>query len=77
LDAARYGDRDLSARISAVLVEGEPAARWRVDWATGSNVDAPFRRAFTGHDREVSAVATGVVDGRTVAVTASRDKSAR
>ncbi|MFE7046632.1 hypothetical protein ACFU9X_46980, partial [Streptomyces atratus] len=77
LDAARYGDRDLSARISAVPVEGEPAARWGVDWATGSDVDARFRCAFTGHDGEVLAVATGVVDGRPIAVTGSDDETVR
>ncbi|MGY3680393.1 hypothetical protein [Streptomyces sp. TE33382] len=77
LDAARYGDRDLSAWISAVPVEGEPAARWGVDWASGSDVDDRFRCAFTGHTGWVPAVATGVMDGRTIVVTGSRDKSVR
>ncbi|MFE2935890.1 hypothetical protein [Streptomyces sp. NPDC059278] len=77
LDAAQYGDRDLSARISAVLVEGEPVARWGVDWATGSGVDARFRCAFTGHTSWVWAVATGVVDGRPIAVTGSNDRTVR
>ncbi|MGW2183271.1 hypothetical protein ACWCXX_35560 [Streptomyces sp. NPDC001732] len=31
LDAARYGDAALAARITAVPVEGEPATRWAVD----------------------------------------------
>ncbi|MEV5205694.1 hypothetical protein [Streptomyces sp. NPDC053720] len=77
LDAARYGDRDLSARVSAVPVEGEPAVRWGVDWATGSDVDARFRCALTGHTGRVWAVATGVVDGCPVAVTGSDDGTVR
>jgi len=35
LDAARYGDLDLAARIDAVPVPDEPAARRRVEWASG------------------------------------------
>ncbi|MFE2935889.1 hypothetical protein [Streptomyces sp. NPDC059278] len=43
------------------------------DLTTGKQVGKPL----TGHDDEVWAVATGVVDGRPIAVTGSRDKSVR
>jgi hypothetical protein len=77
LDAARYGDRDLAALIDAVPVEGRADTRWAVEWATGSTVDHRFRRAVTGHTDRVGAVATAVVDGRTVAVTCSEDRTVR
>jgi WD40 repeat protein len=77
LDAARYGDLELSARITAVSVKGEPAAQWGVQWATGSVVDHRFRRPLTGHTRFVRAVATAMVDGRPVAVTSSKDATVR
>ncbi|MGW1103415.1 WD40 repeat domain-containing protein [Streptomyces sp. NPDC002540] len=73
LDAARYGDRNLSAQISAVPVPDEPAGGWRVDWAVGHQVDARFRHPFTGHTGAVLAAATAVVDGRSLAVTSSSD----
>ncbi|MFD9607190.1 WD40 repeat domain-containing protein [Streptomyces sp. NPDC059970] len=77
LDAARYGDRGLAARITAVLVEGEPAAPWRVEWATGSMVDRSLWQTLAGHTDGVIGVATGVVDGCPVAVTSSRDGTVR
>ncbi|MCW2623895.1 MAG: repeat protein [Mycobacterium sp.] len=40
-------------------------------------VDHRFRQALTGHTDRVGAVATGVVDGRPVAVTGSWDETAR
>ncbi|WP_263637124.1 WD40 repeat domain-containing protein [Streptomyces sp. CoH27] len=77
LDAARYGDRGLAARITAVPVAGEPAARWGVDWATGGMVTPQLIHTLTGHTRGVWAVATAVVDGRPVAVTGSDDRTVR
>ncbi|MEU2674457.1 hypothetical protein ABZ622_37500 [Streptomyces sp. NPDC007164] len=75
LDAARYGDRGLAARITAVLVEGEPAAPWGVEWATGSMVDRSLWQTLAGHTSSVVGVAMGVVDGCPVAVIGSRDGS--
>ncbi|MFB9177657.1 WD40 repeat domain-containing protein [Dactylosporangium sucinum] len=46
LDAARYGDRDLSARILATEVAGVLTARWRIDWSTGSQVDHRLRHVL-------------------------------
>ncbi|MGW0964055.1 WD40 repeat domain-containing protein [Streptomyces gelaticus] len=77
LDAARYGDRGLAARITAVLVEGEPAAPWGVEWATGSMVDRSFWQPLAGHTSTVSGVATGVEEGRPVAVSSSKDGTVR
>ncbi|MGW2255775.1 hypothetical protein ACWCXH_37355 [Kitasatospora sp. NPDC001660] len=77
LDAARYGDCGLAARITAVPVEGEPAARWGVDWATGGMVNPQLRHTLTGHIRGVWAVATAMVDGRPVAVTGDWDGTVR
>ncbi|MEU1184243.1 WD40 repeat domain-containing protein [Streptomyces sp. NPDC005820] len=42
VDAARHGDRDLADRLAAVAIPGVPAARWRVEWATGSQVHPGF-----------------------------------
>ncbi|MET9657557.1 WD40 repeat domain-containing protein [Streptomyces sp. NPDC006510] len=77
LDAARYGDRGLAARITAVPVEGEPAAPWGAEWATGSMVDRSLWQTLAGHTSSVVGVATGVVDGRPVAVTSSGDGTVR
>jgi hypothetical protein len=70
LDAARYGDRGLAARLAAVEVKGEADAAWNVVWATGSQVEPRLRNALTVHDEVIEAAATGAVEGRPVAVTA-------
>ncbi|MFE3907647.1 WD40 repeat domain-containing protein [Streptomyces sp. NPDC059153] len=79
VDAARYGDRDLAARIAGVSLDGEPAARWRLDWATGSLTDHRFRYVLADHDLGHAArlLATSVVEGRPVAVTAGDDGTVR
>ncbi|SCF90110.1 WD40 repeat domain-containing protein, partial [Streptomyces sp. Ncost-T10-10d] len=77
LDAARYGDVALSARIAAVPAAGKPTAPWGVEWATGGLVSSQFRHALTGHIDFVQAVATTSMDGRPVAVTGSWDSTVR
>ncbi|MGW9597806.1 hypothetical protein ACWHLZ_47120 [Streptomyces chartreusis] len=77
LDAARYGGRELSARITGVPVADEPAALWGVEWATGSQVDARFRYVLTGHSDSVEAIATVMVDGRPHVVSTSSDGTMR
>uniref|UniRef100_UPI003F490C15 WD40 repeat domain-containing protein n=1 Tax=Streptomyces chartreusis TaxID=1969 RepID=UPI003F490C15 len=77
LDAARYGGRALSARITRVSVADEPAALWGVEWATGSQVDARFRCVLTGHNDNVEAIATVKVDGRPHVVSTSGDGTMR
>ncbi|MFC9626949.1 hypothetical protein ACFTXM_45675 [Streptomyces sp. NPDC056930] len=69
LDTARYGERELSARIAAVVVEGEPAGRWSVEWSSGSRLDPRCRPTPNGCLGQTTAIATLVVDGRTLAVT--------
>ncbi|MFE0645966.1 WD40 repeat domain-containing protein [Streptomyces sp. NPDC058877] len=75
LDAARYGDRELSERITATPVVGERASRWKVEWATGSMLDIRSHRTLTGHDDQVRAVAILEIDGRPHAVTGSEDST--
>ncbi|MFJ1701263.1 hypothetical protein ACIOHC_40700 [Streptomyces sp. NPDC088252] len=77
LEAARYGERELAARIVAAPVEGEPAARWGVDWATGGMLSHQLRHTLTGHTDVVYAVPTAVVEGRPVTVTGSWDRMVR
>ena len=68
LDAARYGDRELSARINGVPVPGDAAASWGVEWATGSRLDPGVRHAPTCVTDHVTVAGTAVVDGCPVAV---------
>ncbi|MBA4867137.1 WD40 repeat domain-containing protein [Streptomyces sp. PSKA54] len=77
LDAARHGQRKLAARITAVEVENEPAARWHVAWVAGSRLEPLVRHALTGHTHTVCAVAGVMLDGRPHAVTGSDDCTAR
>ncbi|MEU4359245.1 WD40 repeat domain-containing protein [Streptomyces virginiae] len=76
LDAARFGHRDLAARLMDVDVDGEPGSCWDVQWATGSWVDQRFVCLLEGwvHPRPM---ATAVVDGRTVAIGEKNDRTAR
>lgn len=69
LDAARYGERELSARIAAVVGEGEPAGRWSVEWSSGSPLDPRCGPTPNGYLGQTTVIATSVVDGRTLAVT--------
>ncbi|NEA99004.1 hypothetical protein [Streptomyces sp. SID13726] len=65
VDAARYGDRDLSERLSSVGIPGAPAAHWRVEWATGSQVHPGFL-GFLDSGPPAPMVA---VDGRPATIT--------
>ncbi|MGW7438468.1 WD40 repeat domain-containing protein [Streptomyces sp. NPDC054849] len=75
LDAARLGDRELAASFAVAELPGEAPAAWTVDWASGP--DHRLMRILVGHSGPVTAVATAVVDGRTVAVSGSRDTTVR
>ncbi|WP_194925570.1 WD40 repeat domain-containing protein [Catenulispora pinisilvae] len=66
LDAARFGQPELSARIADVPLDDEPAP-WTVTWATGSALDDRLRFAFETPG-PVDGLATGLVDGRLVLV---------
>ena len=71
LDAARFGARELSARILATPVPDAPAAEWRIDWATGSLVEPRLRGTINAFESSSSAVSPVLVDGRPHAVSGS------
>ena len=75
IDAARYGDRDLSRRFAAVPNDHLPVLRPR--WATGSQPLPALWAILAGHTSTVTAVACTVLDGRAVAVTGSEDATVR
>ncbi|GGK29366.1 hypothetical protein GCM10011583_71630 [Streptomyces camponoticapitis] len=59
--------------VSREVTSSQEPASWRADWTCGSASDPRFLRSFRGHDTPVVTVATAVVDGRPVVVSASRD----
>lgn len=59
--------------VSREVTSSHEPASWRADWTCGSASDPRLLRSFYGHDTPVVAVATAVVDGRPVVVSASRD----
>ncbi|MEV7442945.1 WD40 repeat domain-containing protein, partial [Streptomyces sp. NPDC091204] len=71
LDAARAGARTLHHELSRRILPGH----WTPQWATGSTFNLALRDTLTGHTDAVRAVACTVLDGRTVAVTASQDRT--
>ncbi|MFI1518761.1 WD40 repeat domain-containing protein [Kitasatospora cineracea] len=77
LDAARHGDRELSARIAAVPVEDAGTEPWQVLWSTGARSGPHFRMNPSGHTGGVGAVVTTFSDGRRVVVTGSKDRTVR
>ncbi|MBN6056805.1 WD40 repeat domain-containing protein, partial [Nonomuraea sp. RK-328] len=77
LDAARFGDRELSARILATPVPGEPAAEWRVDWATSALAEPRLRMTIATGPNSVRAVAPIVVGGRPHVVSGDDGGTAR
>ncbi|MEU9078274.1 hypothetical protein [Kitasatospora sp. NPDC048538] len=77
LDAARYGDRELSARIAAVSVEDVDTEPWQVLWSTGARSDPHVQMNPSGHTGGVDAVVTTFSDGRHVVVTGSKDQTVR
>jgi WD40 repeat protein len=70
--AARCGRATQLA--DAISADGLPLA-WATDWASWRL--QPPHRTFTGHAGEVNAVAVGLLDGRTVVVSGSGDRTVR
>jgi hypothetical protein len=67
LDAARFGDLDLSARFAEAEVPGEPDSHWEVRWATGEQVG--LMSVLTRYDAGyVAALAATELHGRKVLV---------
>ncbi|MET7339177.1 WD40 repeat domain-containing protein [Nonomuraea sp. NPDC005650] len=64
VDAARFGDRALSARIVATPVPDEPDAEWTVEWATGALAEPRLRMTIDTGPHPVAAVAPVVIGGR-------------
>lgn len=62
-----------SDHVSREATSSHEPASWRADWTCGSASDPRLLRTFSGHEGPVVAVATVVVDGRPVVVSASRD----
>lgn len=77
LDAARLGQEDLAAQFAAVAVPGAEPLGWEPAWVRGSQADSRLVWTLTGHQGQVTTVATAVVAGRVVAVTGSRDGTVR
>lgn len=77
LGAARLGDRELSGRISAVSIPGEPPAQWGVDWSTGTEAGSSSAHVLYGHGGFVGGVATAVVGGRRCIVSGGGDRTVR
>ncbi|MDH6580743.1 WD40 repeat domain-containing protein [Kitasatospora sp. MAP5-34] len=77
LDAARLEQVDLAAQFAAVAVPGADPLGWEPAWVSGSQADSRLVRTLTGHQGQVTAVATAVVAGRALAVTGGRDGTVR
>ncbi|QDY75326.1 WD40 repeat domain-containing protein [Streptomyces qinzhouensis] len=82
LDAARYGDRELAARITAVPVPDAAAPAWGVQWATGTGLDSRYRHTMTGRHTTRSgdrlhAVASAVMMVPAVVVSCGSDRAVR
>ena len=70
IDAARFQATEFSRQLARW-------ADWQPAWATGAQVSAALIATLTGHTSSVTGVATATVGGRPVAITASRDGTAR
>jgi WD40 repeat protein len=77
LDAARWGDHEMAARLQTTPVTGHPLPIARIEWATGSSLSPAQIGMVTGHIGAVCAVAVGELDRRPIAVTGSSDCTAR
>lgn len=62
-----------SDHVPREVTSSYEAASWRAEWMCGSASDPRLLRSLNGHDAPVVAVATAVVDERSVVVSASRD----
>ncbi|MDH6129625.1 WD40 repeat domain-containing protein [Kitasatospora sp. GP82] len=77
LDAARLEKEGLAAQFAAVAVPGAEPLGWEPAWVRGSQADSRLLWTLTGHQGQVTAVATAVVTGRALAVTGGRDGTVR
>ncbi|MGN2639067.1 caspase family protein [Nocardia takedensis] len=70
LDAARFHAEDQLRELNRTLI-------WQPRWATGNLTHRAHRGTLAGHALAVNAVAVHRVDGHHVAVTTSKDETAR
>ncbi len=70
LDAVRFHAVELAAELAR-------NCDWQPLWATGTQVSSANTAVLSGHTETVNAVATAVVGGRPVAVTACDDHTVR
>ncbi|MEY9907250.1 WD40 repeat protein [Catenulispora sp. MAP12-49] len=72
VDAARYGNRELSRSFAEVAVARDTDDSWAVQWATGRALDSRLRCAVPV-PAKVTVVAAVVVEGRGFAVAGCED----
>ena len=72
VDAARYGNRELSRRFAEVAVPRDTDDSWAVQWATGRRLDSRLRFALPV-PANVTVVAAVAVDGRGLAAAGCED----
>jgi WD40 repeat protein len=72
VDAARYGNRELSRSFAEVVVPRDTDGSWAVQWATGKNLDSRLRFAMPV-PAKVTVLAAVVVEDRGFAVAGCQD----
>ncbi|MBM2619439.1 hypothetical protein JIG36_28185 [Actinoplanes sp. LDG1-06] len=78
VNAVRYGDGDLAARLAAPRDTAEAPPGRRPVWATGGGLNPHLRHVLVGHTGAVRAVACATLaDGTAVAYTGGSDGAAR
>ncbi|WP_328496641.1 caspase family protein [Streptomyces sp. NBC_00414] len=73
MNAARFNEPGTVEALNSRMGDGD----WRPLAASGSQVSGSVRHVFTGHTEAVDTVACAELDGRPIAVSASRDHSVR
>jgi WD40 repeat protein len=72
LDAARFGDRDLSERLARPADHPDPLP-WFPVWSTGQEINPTLLAVLDAHGGWVRSVAMGESDGRLVAVASTAE----
>lgn len=75
VDAARYGVEELAAQLAGI--PSNPVVSMFPRWCTGSQTASSLRSTLAGHTRPVAAVYCTSLNGRSVVVTASLDRTLR
>ncbi|WP_194913221.1 WD40 repeat domain-containing protein [Catenulispora rubra] len=76
MDAARYGNRELSRSFAEVAIPRDTDDSWAVQWATGRGLDSRLRCALPV-PAKVTVVAAAVVQGRGFVVAGCEDGALR